>query len=322
MQIELTTRCNYTCGFCAGRNMEQRDLTLADLERVLERVEGLEHVELQGEGEPLMHPQFFDMIAAIRRRFPGAGVSLITNGSLLTATNAAALLEYRVARIFVSMESADNGRFQAIRGGSFERVKTGIRRLLDERAKRGLAQPTLGIAVTVLRSTAEDLFTTIAPLYRELGLDGGITVQPLQEMPQYTRWYGDAMLRERMMAGDNARFNQRLSASPGTIALIRERENSPGFYELLYGSAQGRPVCPWLENGLYVAADGAVVPCCHVKDTARYAIGRIGEDMDVIVQGRRRLAGQLAAGQVPMSCTGCALARGLAAASVAARRAS
>ncbi|HEY5290742.1 MAG TPA: radical SAM protein [Burkholderiales bacterium] len=322
IQIEPTTRCNYTCGFCAGRNMEQRDLTLADLGRLLERVEGLKHVELQGEGEPLMHPQFFAMIAAIRRRFPGVGVSLITNGSLLTAKNTAALLEYSVARIFVSMESADNERFQAIRGGSFERVKGGIRRLLDERASRGLSQPTLGIAVTILRSTAEDLFTTIAPLYRELGLDGGITIQPLQGMPQYTRWYDDAMLGECMMAEDNARFNRRLSASLGTIALIRERENSSGFYELLYSSTHRRPVCPWLENGLYVAVDGAVLPCCHIKDSARYAIGRVGENMDVVGQLRWRLAGQLAAGQVPTTCTGCALARRVAAANVAAGRGS
>jgi radical SAM protein with 4Fe4S-binding SPASM domain len=95
---------------------------------------------------------------------------------------------------------------------------------------------------------------------------------------------------------------------------------SPGFYELLYGSTHERPVCPWLENGLYVAADGAVLPCCHIKDNARCAIGRVGEDMDIIGQNRRRMAGQLAAGQVPASCTGCALARQVAAANAAARR--
>ena len=319
LQIEPTTRCNYTCGFCAGRNMEQRDLAPADLERLLDGVEGLQHVELQGEGEPLMHPRFFNMIAAIHHRFPGVGVSLITNGSLVTDENIAALLEHRVARIFVSMESADNERFQAIRGGTFGRVKRGIRRFLDERADRGLSQPTLGIAVTVLRSTAEDLFTTIAPLYRELGLDGGIMVQPLQGMAQYTRWYSDAMLGECMTADDNARFNQRVGASPETIALMRERGNGPGFYELLYGSTQGRALCPWLENGLYVGMDGAVVPCCHIKDSARHALGRVGEDMDAIGQRRRQLAGQLAAGQVPPTCAGCGLARQVAAANVAAR---
>lgn len=47
LQIEPTTRCNYTCDFCVGRNMEQRDLSAADLERLLDGVEGLQPVKRQ-----------------------------------------------------------------------------------------------------------------------------------------------------------------------------------------------------------------------------------------------------------------------------------
>ncbi len=43
---------------------------------------GLMHVELQGEGEPMLHPRFFEMAAMIRRMHPVAKISLITNGSL------------------------------------------------------------------------------------------------------------------------------------------------------------------------------------------------------------------------------------------------
>ena len=33
LQIEPTTRCNFTCGFCCGRAMSQSDLDLALFER-------------------------------------------------------------------------------------------------------------------------------------------------------------------------------------------------------------------------------------------------------------------------------------------------
>lgn len=319
LQIEPTTRCNYTCGFCAGRHMEQRDLTLAELEALLDGVEELEHVELQGEGEPLLHPQYFAMIAAIRRRFPHVGVSMVTNGSMFTPENIAALLDNRISRIFVSLESAEDEKFQAIRGGKLSRVKRGIAAFLEERNRRGLSQPTLGFAVTVLRSTREALYDSIAPLYRELGLDGGINVQPLQRMPQYASLYDADMQAELMSPDEDREFGARLFASPDLGALIQESQRNPGFYDRLYASTARRPVCPWLENGLYVGMDGVVVPCCYVKDSGRYGLGRVGDDMAIIGQRRGELARKLAAGQVPAGCTGCRLAHGLAAHATAAR---
>lgn len=319
LQVEPTTRCNYTCGFCAGRHMPQADLDFGHFERLLAGVEGVEHIELQGEGEPLLHPRFFDMIAAARRKFPGVGISMISNGSMFTAENIAQILDHGIARIFVSMESADDEKFQAIRGGKLERVRRGIRALLAERDARGLAAPTIGIAVTVLRSTVDDPFDTIAPLYRELRLDGGITVQQLQAMPQYVRHYDEAMRGELFGPGDAQHFNARFAAAPALGEIMRERQRQPGFYEHLYGSTAGRPACPWLENGLYVTQDGMLMPCCHVKDAARFRLGRIDAKLPDALARRSAMAARLAAGHVPPACTGCNLAHGVAAAKTARR---
>ena len=103
-QIEPTTRCNYRCGFCAGRSMRQGDLDWQVFERFLSSNPNLRHVELQGEGEPLMHPRFFDMVAACRAR--GIKVSLISNGSMLSESAIDRLIEGGVDSIHVSLESA------------------------------------------------------------------------------------------------------------------------------------------------------------------------------------------------------------------------
>lgn len=320
LQIEPTTRCNYTCGFCAGRHMPQNDLDFAKFESFLSRLEGVEHIELQGEGEPLLHPDFFAMIVAARRRFPGVGISMISNGSLFTTENISKILDSGITRIFVSMESADDDRFQAIRGGKLERVRRGIRALLAARQARAMDLPSVGIAVTVLHSTIDEVFDTITPLYRELGLDGGINIQPLQGMPQYVQYYDEAMRAEFCTPEDGRHFEARMQQSVELRQAMQERLRQPGFYERLYASTGKKAACPWLENGLYVAQDGAVLPCCHVKDAARFALGHIAGDWSLIQTRRSAMAARLAAGQVPPACTGCRLAHGVAAANTAARK--
>ena len=195
-QVEPTTRCNYTCGFCVGRHMPQQDMSLDTFHRFIEQVEGLEALELQGEGEPLLHPDFFTMIALAREKFPDLEISMITNGSMFTRENIEQLLDAKVARIFVSVESVNDEDFQRIRGGKLERVRRGIRQLLAARNKRSMAYPVVGLTVTVLRSTAQELPKMLPLFYRDLDLDGGINMQPLQAMPQYTGIYDPTMKQE------------------------------------------------------------------------------------------------------------------------------
>jgi hypothetical protein len=105
------------------------------------------------------------------------------------------------------------------------------------------------------------------------------------------------------------RLNQRAAASPDFHAAMRERVTSPpGFYERLYGSVGTRVVCPWLENGLFLAQDGALNPCCFVKDSARFALGAVGMPLAQIAQRRQALAATLAQGRVPPACEGCSTA--------------
>lgn len=309
LQIEPTTRCNYTCGFCAGRHMPQGDLAEQHLETLLQGIHGLEHVELQGEGEPLLHVGFFEFIRLLRARFPQVGISTITNGSLLTDANIERLLDHGLTRVNISMETADAQRFKAIRGGSLERVERGIDVLMRRRRERGLKLPVIGLAVTVLKDTATDAVDTVLPLYRRWGLDGGLIVQPLQRMPQYVRFYDRDMQAQLPGAEQAQRLSQRAAASPDFHAAMRERVTSPpGFYERLYGSVGARAVCPWLENGLFLAQDGALNPCCFVKDSARFALGAVGMPLAQIAQRRRDLAATLAQGRVPPACEGCSTA--------------
>lgn len=308
-QIEPTTRCNYICGFCAGRHMPQRDLAWDDFQAFLAAHPDLRHVELQGEGEPLLHPRFFDMVAACRAR--DIAVGIITNGSLLTAETAGRLLDAGVRSIHVSMESADPERFQRIRGGRFAKVEAGLRELVSQRAERGLRYPTIGLTVTVLRETIGDM-EGIWRLYRDIGLDGGIVAQPLQGMRAYQRHYAPDMARQMLANADMPRFRL-LRQTVGRVAPVPEAGGF--FYFALFADfdpANGS--CPWLERGAYLGSDGAIAGCCFMKESTD-SFGHVLADSAAAIAGRRQsLVDELAAGGVPAACDGCSTARAVAAA--------
>ena len=317
-QIEPTTRCNYTCGFCVGRHMPQQDIALDTFRSFIEKVEGLEGLELQGEGEPLLHPQFFDMVALAREKFPQLEISMISNGSMFTRENIEQILDHGIARIFVSLESAQDEDFQRIRGGKLDRVRRGIRHLIAARNERNMQTPLIGLSVTVLRSTALELAAGIPAFYRGLSLDGGINIQPLQTMPQYRHIYDDSMQAEIVDRQAAGIVQQALSSSlPLQQALDdRQRKSHIGFYERLYGSVDMRFQCPWLINGAYLSTNGKMVACCHIKDYDRHALGSIDDEMEIVATHREKMQNDLNRGQIPDACSGCMVAKNIAVNSV------
>lgn len=312
LQIEPTTRCNFTCGFCVGRHMAQRDLSLELFERALAAFPSLEHVELQGEGEPLMHPRFFAMAEALRAR--GVAVSVITNGSFLSDENNRRLVALSLSAIRVSLESAAPDEFRRIRGGKLEKVVRGLRHLVavrDEhrRAHPGAPVPAIGFAVTLLKSTIDD-FDRVLELYRELGLDDGITLQPLQKMDAYASIYPEEIRGETIDAETFAAFVRTLQ--PGSPRALPPKSGRD-FYSSMRAADAARPgpSCLWLENGgAMMNMDGQVTACCMIKDES-FALGRLGDAAPPeaiearVARGRDGMRAELEAGSCPAACVGC-----------------
>ncbi len=309
LQIEPTTRCNFTCGFCCGRYMPQADLPFADFVKTLDAFPDLRHIELQGEGESLMHPRFFDMVELARGR--GLRVSLITNGSYLSPEVAGRLLYAGLEKVSVSLESADPDEFRRIRGGKLDKVLRGVGALVTGRKERGLDRPAIGFSITVLRSTRGQL-DAILDLYEQLGLDGGITLQPLQRMEPYVQRYRPEMAAEQLVEHevDDLWVGHRADRRVRRIQRAKQRTGVLSFFdEMMQGWRPAQRTCPWLEGGLYVNHQGLATACCMVKDEA-HALGRMGQDSpETILLGRERLREELARGVVPIPCQGCELAR-------------
>lgn len=120
VQIEVTTRCNYDCFYCAGRDMEQRDMPfdayLAVMDNHVARHGLPRQVSLQGEGEPTLNKAFFEMAA--HARSIGAEPYTITNGTYRYPEH----FRESFRAIGVSIDSLDPGEAERIGRYNLERV--------------------------------------------------------------------------------------------------------------------------------------------------------------------------------------------------------
>ncbi|QJT08009.1 radical SAM protein [Oceanidesulfovibrio marinus] len=90
IQIEVSTVCNFRCFYCIGRTWTPRHMDMALFQSILHGLQpGARTVSLQGEGEPLAHPQFWTMAGLVKEA--GLTPYTITNGSLVDPARMAGL---------------------------------------------------------------------------------------------------------------------------------------------------------------------------------------------------------------------------------------
>jgi MoaA/NifB/PqqE/SkfB family radical SAM enzyme len=302
--------------------MDQSDMELDTFHRALDMFPNLERLELHGEGEPMLSPHFFEMAKAGSSR--GLFVSAITNGSMFSSRNIEELLDSGIQILFVSTESARSPDFKRIRGGSLSRVKRGIRALLDARNRRGQSTPNVGLSVTILKSTQEQL-REIADLYLELELDGGMSVHMLNTMPDYLQHYTDEMKSQTLTPAEHAlswvRYNRivedpafkrtRIHFSDMVFGQIRTEGETPAGDRPAATTREYRS-CPWLDDALYVNRHGIATGCARIKDTETYGFGSVASgDPATILNRRARLGLQIRAGEIAPACKGCFIAESI-----------
>lgn len=99
----------------------------------------------------------------------------------------------------------------------------------------------------LLKSTLDQLDSIVA-LYRELGLDGGISFQGLQEMPSYSDYYSEQLTGEILSQNEKRTLGQYLVRFLSDTTINRSGSNV-GFYARLFAELPTRPnTCPWLSN--------------------------------------------------------------------------
>jgi MoaA/NifB/PqqE/SkfB family radical SAM enzyme len=160
LQLEVAGACNATCAYCTltdyKRVREGGFMDMATFERMEPHFSSAALVYLQGWGEPLLHPQFWEM--ARRAKASGARVGFTTNGTRLDEANLARLLDTPIDIMGVSIAgttaaTSDRGR----QGCDFARLGASLSELKRMKGARGGEGTAVHLAFMLFASNWREL---------------------------------------------------------------------------------------------------------------------------------------------------------------------
>lgn len=129
MQVELTEACNLKCKFCYNSQQPKYNKRAFEmLDKLSEQ--GIMQVNLTG-GEPLAHPQFFEILDYACKKFPN--VVILSNGSLMDETALEKIHNSGVTSINISIHgNKENHEALTQVPGSFDASMNAIKYILKK----------------------------------------------------------------------------------------------------------------------------------------------------------------------------------------------
>ena len=289
LQIEVTSRCNFRCSYCIVHNGsgDERGLDMPEdmFQEILSAFPRSVYLQLQGQGEPLLHSSLPNMIRHAKNK--GRLVGTVTNGSLWTEARTNAVLDAGIDAVAFSIDLARKKTVEHDRPGmDYDKVVTHLRRALRIRDEIG-GKTQIGISC-VLKSTTpwDEVVVTVRSL-DSLGIDF-LMIGPLAGTPTYQDRYPDGMI--------DGRSDRELLARVMSINTQCKKLNTPRVDTLA-----GR--CTWAWGAaLYINADGSVSYCANnhrVQVTPRFE-REVGN-----LRHFRELREEFTANRTPTGCLGC-----------------
>lgn len=245
--IELTNNCNLRCPEClagSGRMQRERGFMSRDLFAMIipELKPYLFNINLYFQGEPMLHPAFFDFVSMAK----GTRITVSTNGHFLTDENVEKIVSSGIKKIIVSLDGMDQQTYSAFRaGGDFSRVAEGIKKLVYA-IKRNKHGPEVEIQFLVNRMN-EHQIREVKRFTRETGIKLRLKSMQIISPDNHDKWLpAEEKYRRYFWNGNEFRIKSRMVNRCLRLWL--------------------NPVITW---------DGHVLPCCFDKD-ASHSFGKIG----------------------------------------------
>lgn len=325
VQIEPVGQCNLRCQMCSIQF--RRDgppygpLAFMPFERFTQLVDGfvgLRELHLQGLGEPMMHPRYFDMV----RYAVDKGIRVTTNSNLtlLNERRAALCVASGLETLHVSIDAASAEVYERIRiRGHFDRVLRNLEFLLQARARAGSDTPRLRLVAVVMRQNLDELPDLVRLAHR--WSFESMFVQHLchdfgeESLPAHYRPMRDFVSAQTLLGMDSDRVERSFAEARAVATALglelrlprtQPRPHPPG--------TPGPKRCSWPWQGAYISYGGYAMPCCMVSTPDRLNFGNMAvRGVEAVWNSAEFNAfrAQLASDEPPSICRSCALYAGI-----------
>lgn len=324
VQIEPVGQCNLSCRMCPvvyrGEGVRGKPPAFIRFEtfcRILDEFPGLSELQLQGMGEPFLHPRFLDMVRYAAAR--GIRVSTNTNLTAFSERRAEECVTSGLKTLHVSLDAADPDVYAYIRSGSnLGRVLRNLARLMEARERLHSEDPDVILVVVAMRRNLEQLprIVRLAQAYgvrsvavQHLAHDFSEGTLPARYQPMRTFVEGETLLHEDPARVERWFGEARALADETGVELRLPRLCATP----MRAAKKGRQRCDWPWRGAYVTYSGQAMPCCMIATPDRYSFGNMAEKGVATVWASEEyetFRNRLESDDPPDICRGCAIYNG------------
>ncbi len=324
VQIEPVGQCNLRCRMCPIQfrtdGTPGHPPAFMNYEvfcRLVDQFPAMSELHLQGLGEPLMHPRFFEMVRYAAGR--GIEVSTNTNLTVLSERRAEECVSSGLARMHVSLDGASAETYEYIRvRARFDKVLRNLGRLTETKRRLESALPEVRLVAVAMRKNLHEL-PDLVRLARQFGVDA-LSVQHLchdfgeSSLPAQYRPMRAFVESETLQHEDPVRvqryFDEARAAALEAGVSLRLPNVRPRAHA---ASVDSRSRCDWPWRGSYVSYAGDAMPCCMVATPDRINFGNMARDGVAKVWSNEEYAEfrrKLESGDPPEICRSCAVYAG------------
>jgi len=307
IQVEVTSRCPGRCTYCPHTTHREkwlsRDMDMDTYGRLWPLMRRSGRVHLQGWGEPLLNPAFFDMVALARKA--GCQVSTTTCGLCMDPELALKIVESGIDIVAFSLAGTDAESNASRRGVDFDRVCEAVANLQAVRRNRMGVHLEIHFAYLMLASAMEAV-RGLPALMQQLGLHAAV-VSTLDYIPE------PGLEAESIQPHETEKIARAAGLLAETGAEARRR--GLGFhFDLPSPKACGTSCRENISRALYVSADGSLSPCIYVNlpaamaDSRRRVFGNVREQDPLAIWQNadfRRFRERLTCGDPDLPCRSC-----------------
>jgi MoaA/NifB/PqqE/SkfB family radical SAM enzyme len=176
ISMTMTSRCNLRCVMCDHgiRNVKKEDFQADLFDLAGDFIANASLVDLTGLGEPMLSDLFWKILG----KFPAVTqpdeekffLTFNSNGTLLNERNVERVLQSRVRKVRISIDSPDPELFRRIRGTELAPIVEGLRHLIRRRNAMGRHYPQVSVEMTLMRANLDGVCKMI-DLAAEVGVD-------------------------------------------------------------------------------------------------------------------------------------------------------
>jgi radical SAM protein with 4Fe4S-binding SPASM domain len=278
LDIEMVNRCNLRCVMCYTdhHKAEKHTQSLDDIRMMIrQHVQAGGYCIQIGMGSEILLYKGIERVLKIAREEGVLDVWMFTNGILLTQKIVDALIEFRIARLNISLDGATRETYKAIRGqDKLDQIERNIEMLLKTKEQRGSKLPILRLTYVVQNENIHEC---------EMFLEKWKDKAGYIDFQRYVAYDG----MEKLPWGSSS------IDAPSVPAV-------------------GNSYCPLPFNCLNVWANGDVTPCCFYYGGHGLVLGNVKEQsLQEMWTGEplRKVREGLLTGQVNPTCATCIAGR-------------